>query len=96
MVYWKIRLYRTLSPSGKLCTIAKVVCTLLSIYKKSDKMPTSSMAVFNRFPKKSFPTFPIKAVLCPLVRNENGKIKLRIILDNFSVEVFVNDGELFL
>lgn len=28
-----------------------------------------------------------------LVRNENGKIKLRIILDNFSVEVFVNDGE---
>lgn len=28
-----------------------------------------------------------------LVRNENGAIKLRIILDRYSVEVFVNDGE---
>ncbi len=28
-----------------------------------------------------------------LVRSENGQIKLRIILDNFSMEVFVNDGE---
>lgn len=27
------------------------------------------------------------------VRNEAGEIKLRIILDNFSVEIFVNDGE---
>lgn len=27
------------------------------------------------------------------VKSENGNIKLRIILDNFSVEVFVNDGE---
>ena len=28
-----------------------------------------------------------------LVNSEDGKIRLRIILDNFSVEVFVNDGE---
>ena len=28
-----------------------------------------------------------------LVKSEEGKIRLRIILDNFSVEVFVNDGE---
>lgn len=28
-----------------------------------------------------------------LVRDRNGEIKLRIILDRFSVEVFVNDGE---
>lgn len=28
-----------------------------------------------------------------LVPSENGKIKLRLILDRFSVEVFVNDGE---
>lgn len=28
-----------------------------------------------------------------LVRSEDGKLKLRIILDRFSVEVFVNDGE---
>lgn len=28
-----------------------------------------------------------------LVRNEHGAIKLRIILDRYSVEVFVNDGE---
>lgn len=28
-----------------------------------------------------------------LVRNQNGAIKLRVILDRFSVEVFVNDGE---
>lgn len=28
-----------------------------------------------------------------LARSENGKIKIRIILDYFSVEVFVNDGE---
>ncbi|MCM1251455.1 MAG: glycoside hydrolase family 32 protein [Clostridium sp.] len=27
------------------------------------------------------------------VRNHDGQIKLRVILDNFSVEVFVNDGE---
>lgn len=27
------------------------------------------------------------------VRSENGKIKLRIILDRFSAEVFINDGE---
>ena len=27
------------------------------------------------------------------VRSENGKIKLRLILDRFSAEVFVNDGE---
>lgn len=27
------------------------------------------------------------------VRNEEGRIKLRVILDRFSVEVFVNDGE---
>ena len=27
------------------------------------------------------------------VRHENGKLKLRLILDRFSVEVFVNDGE---
>ncbi len=27
------------------------------------------------------------------VRNEDGRIKLRVILDRFSVEVFVNDGE---
>ena len=27
------------------------------------------------------------------VRSENGCIKLRLILDNFSMEVFVNDGE---
>lgn len=29
---------------------------------------------------------------CP-VRNENGRIKSRLILDKFSVELFVNDGE---
>lgn len=28
-----------------------------------------------------------------LVNSENGRIKLRIILDSFSVEIFVNDGE---
>lgn len=28
-----------------------------------------------------------------LIENEDGKIKLRIILDNFSAEIFVNDGE---
>ena len=28
-----------------------------------------------------------------LVRSENGKLKLRIILDRFSAEIFVNDGE---
>ena len=28
-----------------------------------------------------------------LVRSDKGQIKLRIILDNFSMEVFVNDGE---
>lgn len=28
-----------------------------------------------------------------LVNSENGKLKLRVILDRFSVEVFVNDGE---
>lgn len=28
-----------------------------------------------------------------LVRHEEGKLKLRVILDRFSVEVFVNDGE---
>lgn len=28
-----------------------------------------------------------------LVNSDNGKIKMRIILDNFSVEIFVNDGE---
>lgn len=28
-----------------------------------------------------------------LVRRQNGRIKLRVILDRFSVEVFVNDGE---
>ena len=28
-----------------------------------------------------------------LVRPQNGELKLRIILDRFSVEVFVNDGE---
>lgn len=28
-----------------------------------------------------------------LVKNQNGEIKLRIILDRYSVEVFVNDGE---
>ena len=28
-----------------------------------------------------------------LINHENGKIKLRMILDRFSVEVFVNDGE---
>ena len=28
-----------------------------------------------------------------LVRTEGGKLTLRIILDNFSVEIFVNDGE---
>ena len=28
-----------------------------------------------------------------LVRSENGKLKLRLILDRFSAEVFVNDGE---
>ena len=28
-----------------------------------------------------------------LVSGENGELKLRIILDRFSVEVFVNDGE---
>lgn len=28
-----------------------------------------------------------------LVRNAGGRIRLRIILDTFSVEVFVNDGE---
>ena len=28
-----------------------------------------------------------------LVRSEGGKLKLRVILDRFSVEVFVNDGE---
>ena len=27
------------------------------------------------------------------VRDENGKIRLRLILDRFSAEVFVNDGE---
>ena len=27
------------------------------------------------------------------VRHENGRLKLRVILDRFSVEVFVNDGE---
>lgn len=27
------------------------------------------------------------------VRSENGKIKLRMILDRFSAEIFVNDGE---
>ena len=27
------------------------------------------------------------------VNSDNGKIKMRIILDNFSVEIFVNDGE---
>lgn len=28
-----------------------------------------------------------------LVRSENGRLKLRIILDSFSAEIFVNDGE---
>ena len=28
-----------------------------------------------------------------LVNSDNGKIKMRILLDNFSVEIFVNDGE---
>ena len=28
-----------------------------------------------------------------LVNSKNGNLKLRIILDRFSVEVFVNDGE---
>lgn len=28
-----------------------------------------------------------------MVRNQNGEIKLRIVLDRFSAEVFVNDGE---
>lgn len=28
-----------------------------------------------------------------LVNSDNGQIKMRIILDNFSVEIFVNDGE---
>ncbi len=28
-----------------------------------------------------------------LVRNQNGELKLRIIMDRFSVEIFVNDGE---
>ena len=28
-----------------------------------------------------------------LVRNRQGEIKLRIVLDRFSLEVFVNDGE---
>ena len=28
-----------------------------------------------------------------LVGNNNGQIKLRIIMDRFSVEIFVNDGE---
>ena len=28
-----------------------------------------------------------------LVRSENGRLKLRLILDRFSAEVFVNDGE---
>ena len=28
------------------------------------------------------------------VESDNGKIKLRILLDRYSVEVFVNDGEL--
>ncbi|EKQ57090.1 MULTISPECIES: glycoside hydrolase family 32 protein [unclassified Clostridium] len=27
------------------------------------------------------------------VRNENGKIKLRLIIDKYSIEIFVNDGE---
>jgi beta-fructofuranosidase len=27
------------------------------------------------------------------VRNQNGKIKLRLIIDKYSVEIFVNDGE---
>ena len=27
------------------------------------------------------------------VRHENGRLRLRLILDRFSVEVFVNDGE---
>ena len=27
------------------------------------------------------------------VRNQNGAIKLRVLIDRFSVEVFVNDGE---
>ena len=28
-----------------------------------------------------------------LVRSEEGKLRLRLILDRFSVEVFINDGE---
>ena len=28
-----------------------------------------------------------------MVRNQNGEIKLRILLDRYSAEVFVNDGE---
>ena len=28
-----------------------------------------------------------------LVNSRNGKLKLRIILDSFSAEIFVNDGE---
>ena len=28
-----------------------------------------------------------------LVRSEEGQLKLRIILDSFSAEIFVNDGE---
>ena len=28
-----------------------------------------------------------------LVRSEGGELKLRIILDSFSAEIFVNDGE---
>ena len=28
-----------------------------------------------------------------LVRDRNGEIKIRIILDRFSAEVFINDGE---
>lgn len=28
-----------------------------------------------------------------IVKNQNGKIKLRILIDRFSVEIFVNDGE---
>ena len=28
-----------------------------------------------------------------MVRNQSGEIKLRILLDRYSAEVFVNDGE---
>jgi beta-fructofuranosidase len=27
------------------------------------------------------------------IRNQNGKIKLRLIIDKYSVEIFANDGE---